>query len=82
MTIIATREIDDLGRVLLPVELRREKMWIKGDLLAFYKSGDTIIIDVCEKAKEPQCKICGKQEQTLRIGDDSFCEDCAKLRRD
>jgi len=74
MKIIATREIDDLGRVLIPIELRREKMWTKGDLLTFYKCDNIIIIDVCEKAKVPICTVCG------RVGGEMLCDDCTKVR--
>jgi len=82
MTIIATREIDKQGRVQLPTELRREKIWVQGDLMVFYKSGNSIVIDVCEKARQPRCLLCGEPKCKLLIDSFGFCESCVELLRD
>ena len=76
MTIVTTRRIDQLGRLLLPVEMRREKKWEKGDLMAFYNTDGVITIDLYEQDYERLCTVCGKPEYKLSVRDLNVCDTC------
>lgn len=56
------RKVDNLGRVVLPIELRRNLDIDLKDPLEIYVDGDTIIL----KKYEPACIFCGnaKSDQT------------------
>jgi len=42
-------KIDDLGRVLLPRELRKDVGWDIGDILYLHRMGDTLVLSLEEK---------------------------------
>lgn len=48
------RRIDDLGRIVIPMELRKKYGLFKGVEIEFLDHGDGITV----KASEPFCKIC------------------------
>ena len=39
-----TRTIDDLGRIVIPTDLREELGWNLRDEIEFYKENDTIVM--------------------------------------
>jgi len=45
MTALGTRTIDELGRIVLPNELRLEKDWATGSKITFYNFNGTIVIE-------------------------------------
>lgn len=49
------RRLDDLGRVVVPKELRHTLKLKEGDAVEFYTSGDTI----CIKKYYDSCSCCG-----------------------
>lgn len=50
------RKLDDLGRYVLPVEIRRVLNINIGDPLEIFVDGDSIIL----KKYEPSCVFCGE----------------------
>lgn len=52
------RKLDELGRVVLPVELRRNLSLGEGDGLEIYVDGEEIIL----KKYQPGCVLCGGME--------------------
>lgn len=73
-----SRRIDDLGRIVLPGELRRELGWKERDALYIKRHSDTQVI--IEKAY-PTCFICGERESLVEIGHAHICAACrCKLR--
>ncbi|MDR3242984.1 MAG: AbrB/MazE/SpoVT family DNA-binding domain-containing protein [Clostridiales Family XIII bacterium] len=66
------RRVDQLGRVVLPVELRKTFDIKKEDPLEIYVDGDTILL----KKYEPACIFCGNAKNVKRIYDKAVCEDC------
>ena len=68
------RNIDDLGRIVLPKELRRTLRINHKDPI--YVEEDTIII----KKYEPSCLFCGNAGNVVSYLDKRICKDCiAKL---
>lgn len=49
------RRIDELGRIVLPIELRRSLDLAEKDSLEIFTEGETIIL----KKYEPGCYFCG-----------------------
>jgi len=59
MELLAITKIDDIGRILLPKELRQEKGWHKGTKVAICINNDTIVLDTCPAIYDDDV---GKQE--------------------
>lgn len=67
------RCLDDIGRLVIPIELRRELGISKGDPVHMYVKNNKVII---EKYKDA-CHICGKfKDHYLVINNKKVCLDC------
>ena len=69
-----TRRIDELGRIVLPIELRRKMGIAEKDSLEIYVEGDTIIL----QKYEPACIFCGNAKNVITYKDKNVCTNCAK----
>lgn len=68
------RRLDELGRITLPIELRRTLDVTERDPLEIYTDGDTVIL----KPYKVKCKHCGSEEGVFSIGEDIvICRSCA-----
>lgn len=67
------RRVDGLGRLVLPVELRREMKIKEGTPMEMYTNGDEIVI----KKYTVGCKYCGEVRNVIEFGGDKFCKVCA-----
>lgn len=68
------RKIDELGRVVLPMELRRTLNLNIKDSIEIYVEGDSIIL----KKYEPCCIFCGEVTNTTYFKNKIVCNDCKK----
>ena len=68
------RRVDELGRVVLPIELRNKFGITEKDPMEIYVDGNSIIL----KKYEPNCIFCGNNEDLLSYNDKLICPDCAK----
>ena len=66
------RKIDDLGRVVLPIELRRTLGISERDSLEIYVDGENIIL----KKYAPACIFCGSADEIVDFHDKSVCKKC------
>lgn len=66
------RKIDDLGRIVLPVELRRLHGIQTGDSLEISVDGDAIVL----RKLSPGCIFCGETDGLSSFRDRSVCRDC------
>lgn len=67
------RRIDDLGRIVIPKELRKTHDIGEGDPLEFYVTDkDEIIL----KKYEPGCTFCGKLEDLYESNGKHVCKGC------
>jgi transcriptional pleiotropic regulator of transition state genes len=72
------RRVDDLGRIVIPMELRRTLGIKVKDPLAIFVEGDRIILQKHRDA----CVICGDSESAmLTVKDRAVCESCASAVR-
>ncbi|HQE06456.1 MAG: AbrB/MazE/SpoVT family DNA-binding domain-containing protein [Tepidanaerobacter sp.] len=67
------RKVDDLGRVVIPIELRRTLGISEKDPLEIYVDTDKIIL----KKYLPACLFCGNAEELVNFNSKSICKECA-----
>ena len=68
------RKVDVLGRIVLPIELRKNLEIEKEDPIEIYVDGDYILL----KKYEPSCVFCGNAKDVKRIHDKNVCGECVK----
>jgi len=68
------RKVDELGRVVLPIELRRTLDIAEKDALEIYVDGATIIL----KKYEPACIFCGDAKDVAVYKGKNICPNCMK----
>ncbi|MHA0857596.1 AbrB/MazE/SpoVT family DNA-binding domain-containing protein [Paenibacillus sp. CMAA1364] len=66
------RKVDELGRVVIPIELRRTLGIAEKDALEIYVDGERIIL----KKYEPACIFCGNAEGVIYFKGKIVCNDC------
>lgn len=66
------REVDVLGRVVIPMELRNVMKISKGDPLEIFVDQDKIIL----KKYLPGCFFCGNMEGLKNINGKKICRSC------
>lgn len=69
------RKVDELGRVVIPIELRRTLGIDEKDSLEIYVDGERIIL----KKYEPACIFCGNAEEITNYRGKNICGECMKL---
>ena len=67
------RRVDELGRVVLPIELRNKFGITEKDPMEIYVDGNSIIL----KKYEPNCIFCGSSKKLVDFGDKVICQKCA-----
>ena len=69
------RKIDELGRVVLPMELRRTMEIEEKDPLEIFTDGDTIVL----KPYRLKCRHCGSDEELIDVSNNIIiCRSCAE----
>lgn len=66
------RKVDELGRVVLPVELRRTLGIDERDSLEIFVDGEKIIL----KKYEPACIFCGSADDVEQYRGKNVCGKC------
>lgn len=66
------RKVDELGRVVLPKELRTTLNIAQRDPLEIYVDGDNIVL----KKYEPACIFCGNAKDVITHNDKKICREC------
>ena len=67
------RKIDELGRIVLPSELRKVFGIREGDELEISVNGETIIL----QKRLDACLFCGTESPVLQFQGRTVCENCA-----
>lgn len=68
------RQLDQLGRVVIPMELRRTMNINEKDGLEIFVDGSTIIL----KKYEPGCVFCGEIKEVGDFKGKKICTNCMK----
>ncbi|MBE3556244.1 MAG: AbrB/MazE/SpoVT family DNA-binding domain-containing protein [Firmicutes bacterium] len=66
------RKVDELGRVVIPIELRRTMNIAERDPLEIYVDEDRIIL----KKYEPACTFCGSADGVIYFKGKNICSQC------
>ena len=68
------RRVDELGRIVIPMELRKILDISPRDSLEIFTDSGNIIL----RKYEPQCIFCSNSESVRKFKDKNICEDCLK----
>jgi transcriptional pleiotropic regulator of transition state genes len=68
------RKVDDLGRIVLPIELRRVLDISERDELEIYMENDRIIL----QKFEPACLFCGSSRSLVSYRGKNVCQECVR----
>ena len=68
------RKMDELGRVVIPIEIRNQFNIAEKDPMEIYVDGSSIVL----KKYEPNCIFCGNTENLISYNDKLICESCSK----
>lgn len=66
------RKVDELGRVVIPIELRRTLNIDQKDALEIYVDNERIIL----RKYEPACVFCGNADEISNFGGKNVCKEC------
>jgi len=66
------RRVDELGRIVIPMELRRTLGIKVKDPLSISMDGEQIIIEKYRDA----CALCGSEDDVMMVKDRAVCSKC------
>lgn len=66
------RKVDELGRIVLPIELRKVLNIEPRDSLEIFVDGGTVML----RKYEPQCIFCGNAKEVTPFKGRNVCKDC------
>ena len=66
------RRVDELGRIVIPIELRRTLDLAEKDASEIYVDGEQIIL----KKYEPACIFCGDARDVINYKGKNICKKC------
>lgn len=67
------RKVDELGRVVIPIEIRNKFNIAEKDPIEIYVDGSSIIL----KKFEPNCIFCGNTKNLSKFKDKLICDKCS-----
>ena len=68
------RKVDELGRIVLPIELRRTLDIAEKDALEIYVEGSSVIL----KKYRPTCVFCNGVKNIVKFKGKNICPRCLK----
>ena len=66
------RKVDELGRIVLPIELRRTLNIELRDPVEIYVDGQSIVL----RKHEPTCVFCGSNKKVVTFKQKNICAAC------
>jgi transcriptional pleiotropic regulator of transition state genes len=66
------RKVDELGRIVLPIEIRKTMHISNRDALEIYVEEDKVIL----KKYEPACIFCGSADDVTYYKGKLICQEC------
>ena len=66
------RKVDELGRIVIPIELRNKLSIAEKDSLEIFVDGSSIVL----KKFSSSCTFCGNDKDLLSFGDKLICSKC------
>ncbi|MEG0133046.1 MAG: AbrB/MazE/SpoVT family DNA-binding domain-containing protein [Clostridium sp.] len=68
------RRVDELGRVVIPIELRRTLEIGEKDALEIFVDGEQIVL----KKYQPSCVFCNSMKELVDYKGKKVCSSCSK----
>lgn len=68
------RKVDELGRIVLPIELRRTLDIAEKDALEIYVDGSSIVL----KKYQPSCIFCDNAKDVITYRGKNVCAKCIR----
>lgn len=68
------RKVDELGRIVLPIELRRTLDIAERDALEIYVDGASIVL----RKYQPACVFCGDSKDVSVFRGKNVCAECLR----
>ncbi len=68
------RRMDELGRVVIPMELRNQFKIVEKDPIEIFVDGSSIVL----RKYEPNCIFCGSTKDLYEYNDKLICSKCAE----
>lgn len=72
------RKVDELGRVVIPIEIRNQFQIAEKDPIEIYVDGSSIVLKKYEKS----CLFCGSTKKLVEYKEKLICEKCLKQIND
>lgn len=72
------RKVDELGRIVLPIELRRTLDIAERDELEIYLDDDKVVL----RKYEPSCIFCGSPRNLVTYRGRNVCMECIQNMND
>ncbi len=66
------KKIDELGRIVIPKDIRKSLGATHGDYLQFFLDGDTVVM----KKFGEYCAICNSSDDVIKVKEKFICKDC------
>ena len=73
-----TRKVDELGRIVIPMELRNRLKIDEKDAMEVYVENNSIVL----KKVENKCVFCGGKKDITFYKDIAVCQNCIKELND
>ena len=68
------RKVDELGRIVLPIEIRRTMDIAERDELEIFMDGDQIVL----QKFQPSCIFCGSNRGLVTYEGKNLCAECVR----
>lgn len=68
------RKVDELGRIVLPIELRRTLGIVEKDCIEIFVDGESIIL----RKYQPACIFCDNAKDIINYKGKNICPDCIR----
>ena len=68
------RKVDELGRIVLPIELRRTLGIEEKDRIEIFVDGESIIL----RKYQPSCIFCDNAKEIINYKGKNICPDCIR----
>lgn len=68
------RKVDELGRIVLPIELRRTLGFEEKDRIEIFVDGESVIL----RKYQPACIFCDNAKDIINYKGKNICPDCIR----
>ena len=72
------RKVDELGRIVLPIEIRKVLDIKQKDALEIFTDADSIVL----RKYEPACVFCNNTDDVIYFGNKRVCTSCIKMLKE